>query len=51
MVDGNKRYVTYFVGWIDTGPSFAETNRSLDLRKLRTVARVALEKEIVNGII
>jgi hypothetical protein len=50
IIDGNKRHVTYFTGWIDTGPSFAETNRSLDLKKLRNVARVALEKEIAGDI-
>jgi hypothetical protein len=47
VIDGKKRYITYFTGWIDTGPGFAETNRSLDLKKLRNVARVALEKDIV----
>jgi hypothetical protein len=50
IIDGNKRHVTYFTGWIDTGPGFAETNRSLDLKKLRNVARVALEKEYANDI-
>jgi hypothetical protein len=48
IVDGKKRYVTYFTGWIDTGPSFAETNRSLDLKRLRNVARIDLEKEIIS---
>ena len=46
IVDGNKRSVTYFSNWIDTGPSFAESNRSLDLNKLRQVSRVTFEKEI-----
>jgi hypothetical protein len=30
----------------DTGPGFAETNRSLDLKKPRNAARVVLEKKI-----
>jgi hypothetical protein len=46
IIDGKKQHVTYFTGWIDTGPSFAETNRSLDLKKLRVMSRVALEKEL-----
>jgi hypothetical protein len=33
-INSNKRQVTYFVNWIDTGPSFAENNRSLDLEKI-----------------
>jgi superfamily II DNA or RNA helicase len=45
-IDGNKRQVTYFMNWIDTGPSFAENNRTLDLEKLRRSARIAYEKEI-----
>jgi hypothetical protein len=47
IVDGNKRNVTYFMNWIDTGPSFAESMRSLDINKLRQVSRVVLEKEIL----
>jgi superfamily II DNA or RNA helicase len=50
IIDGNKRNVTYFTNWIDTGPSFAEVNRSLDLNRLRQAARVVYEKEIDNGI-
>jgi hypothetical protein len=46
VVDGNKRTATYFANWIDQGPGFAETNRSLNLQKLRTAARVALEREV-----
>ena len=46
IVDGNKRSVTYFSNWIDTGPSFAESMRSLDLKKLRQVSRVVFEREI-----
>jgi len=37
---------TAFTNWIDTGPSFAESRRSLDLMKLRQVSRVVLEKVI-----
>ena len=47
IVDGNKRNITYFTNWIDTGPSFAEVNRSLNLSKLRQVAKVVFEKEIM----
>jgi hypothetical protein len=47
LVDDKKRNVTYFMNWIDTGPSFAESKRSLDLKKLRQVSRVELEKEIL----
>jgi superfamily II DNA or RNA helicase len=46
-IDGNKRQVTYFMNWIDTGPSFAENNRTLDIDRLRRSARIAYEKEIV----
>jgi hypothetical protein len=46
VVDGNKRTATYFANWIDQGPGFAETKRSLNLQKLRTAARVAFEKEL-----
>jgi superfamily II DNA or RNA helicase len=46
IVDGTKRNVIYFTNWIDAGPSFAESKRSLDLKKLRMVSQVALEKEI-----
>jgi hypothetical protein len=35
------------MNWVDTGPSFAESKRSLDLKKLRQVSRVVLEKEIL----
>jgi hypothetical protein len=45
-IDGNKRQVTYFMNWIDTGPSFAENNRNLDLEKLRRSSRIAYEKDI-----
>ncbi|GBU26706.1 RNA helicase [Treponema sp. R8-4-B8] len=47
IIDDNKRNVIYFMNWIDTGPSFAESKRSLDLKKLRQVSRVILEKEII----
>jgi hypothetical protein len=47
LIDGNKRNVTYYINWIDTGPSFAEVNRSLDLNKLRQVAKIAYEREIL----
>ncbi|MCL1994399.1 MAG: DUF3883 domain-containing protein [Spirochaetes bacterium] len=47
IVDCNKRSITYFTNWVDSGPSFAESRRSLDLRKLCQVAHVALEKEII----
>ena len=47
IIDGNTRIVTYYTNWIDTGPSFAEVNRSLDLKKLKQVARVIFEKEII----
>jgi hypothetical protein len=47
IVDGNKRKVIYFMNWIDTGPSFAESMRSLDINKLRQISRVVLEKEIL----
>jgi len=47
VVDGDKRNVTYIMNWIDTGPSFAESMRSLDINKLRQVSRVVLEKEIL----
>jgi len=49
IIDENKRNVIYFMNWIDTGPSFAESKRSLDLKKLRQVSRVLLEKEIYCG--
>jgi hypothetical protein len=47
IIDGNKRSVTYYTNWIDTGPSFAEVNRSLDLNRLRQAAYVIYEEEIV----
>jgi len=47
IVDGNKRGITYFLNWVDAGPSFAESMRSLDLKKLRQISRVILEKEIM----
>jgi len=47
IIDDNKRNVIYFMNWIDTGPSFAESKRSLDLKKLRQVSRVVIEKEIM----
>ena len=47
IVDGNKRTITYFSNWIDNGPSFAESMRSLDLKKLRQVSRVIFENEIL----
>jgi superfamily II DNA or RNA helicase len=52
LIDEYKRNVIYFANWIDAGPSFAESRRSLDLKKLRTVSMVALEKEIevVRGV-
>jgi superfamily II DNA or RNA helicase len=46
LIDGSKRRVTYYTHWMDTGPSFAEVNRRLDLNRLRQAARVALEREI-----
>jgi hypothetical protein len=46
IIDGNKCKVTYFLNWVDVGPSFAESKRSLDLNKLRQVSQVVLEKEI-----
>jgi hypothetical protein len=46
MVDGNKRNVTYFANWIDAGPSFAESRRTLELKKLRMVSRMTLEREV-----
>jgi hypothetical protein len=46
IIDGNKRNVTYYTDWVDTGPSFAEVNRNLDLNRLRQVAKVVCEKEI-----
>jgi len=49
IIDDNKRNVIYFMNWIDTGPSFAESKRSLDLKKLRQVSKVVLEKEIYCG--
>jgi len=49
IMDDNKRNVIYFMNWIDTGPSFAESKRSLDLKKLRQVSQVVLEKEIYCG--
>jgi len=45
-VDGIRRRVVYFSHWIDSGPSFAEVNRNLDLARLRQSARVVLEREI-----
>jgi hypothetical protein len=47
IIDGNRRNVTYYTNWIDMGPSFAEVNRSLDLNRLRQVAKVVFEKEII----
>jgi hypothetical protein len=35
------------MNWIDTGPSFAESMRSLEINKLRQVSRVAQEKKIL----
>ncbi|MHB9291031.1 putative RNA polymerase-associated protein RapA [Hollandina sp. SP2] len=46
IVDGSKRTVTYYTHWIDSGPSFAEVNRRLDLNRLRQAARVSFEREI-----
>jgi len=47
IVDGNRRSVAYFLNWIDNEPSFSECMRSLDLKKLRQVSKVILEKEIM----
>jgi hypothetical protein len=46
IIDGGKRNVIYFMNWIDAGPSFAESKRTLDLNKQRSVSRIALEREI-----
>jgi hypothetical protein len=46
IVEGNKRNVTYFANWIDRGPGFAESKRTLELKKLRMVSRVTLEREV-----
>jgi hypothetical protein len=46
VIDGSKRNVVYFTNWIDAGPFFAESKRTLELKKLRLVSRVALEREI-----
>jgi hypothetical protein len=47
IIDDNKRNVLYFMNWIDICPSFAENMRSLDIKKLRQVSQVVLEKEIM----
>jgi hypothetical protein len=47
IIDGNRRNVAYYTNWIDTGPSFAEVNRSLDLNKLRQVDKIVYEREIL----
>ena len=49
VVEGGKRNVIYFTNWIDAGPSFAESKRTLDLKKLCMVSQVALEREIEGG--
>jgi hypothetical protein len=46
IVDGNKRHVTYFMNWIDAGPSFAESKRQLNLQRLRKSARIVFERVI-----
>jgi len=47
IVDGNKHNVLYFTNWIDTKPSFPESKRSFDLKKLRQVSQVTFEKEVL----
>jgi hypothetical protein len=44
--------IASFANWIDAGPSFAESRRTLELKKLRMVSRVALEREVeVEGLV
>lgn len=45
IVDGSKRYTTYFMHWLEAGPSFSESKRTLELKKLRMVSHVTLERE------
>lgn len=46
-VDGPHRHVTYYQNWVQQPPGFADVNHTIELDKLRRVATVAFEKEIL----
>jgi hypothetical protein len=46
-VDGNRRHVTYYLHWNKQVPGFADVSHTIELDKLRQVADVVLEKDIL----